>query len=107
MGMESRKYERPGERAILELHFGPDPPEVADSPDLVEQASACGDVVVQASACRDDASAAAIGESADESCTGASVEASIEDEFETDPALVPAGASALAGRACRARPARG
>jgi hypothetical protein len=56
--MESQTHEQPGEQALLELGFGPDPP---------AQPSPC--------------------ESTDE--------AALEAAIEADPALVPAGASAL------------
>ena len=78
MGMESQTNEQPGEQALLELGFGPDPPAADGS--LVDQA----DLTDAA-----DSPAAAVAVSVVQSLS----EDPLEDDFESDPSLVPAGAS--------------
>src|SRR4051794_7826373 len=75
MGMDSQTSEQPGEEALLELGFGPDPP----SADPIDSSTA----------------------DAFDGLTDAAAEAkaepdgSLESDIEADPSLVPAGASAL------------
>src|SRR5689334_21715513 len=77
MGMQSQTNEQPGEQAMLVLGFGPDPP-AADAA-LVAQADLTD-----------------VAESTDEGSVAQAVgEDPLEEDFESDPSLVPAGASAL------------
>jgi hypothetical protein len=106
--MDSQTNEQPSEQALLELGFGPDPPAavpVADiaplelSAELSADDSAGADDSADDADAADDADPAEADDPAERADAAASAkdkfEAELEADLENDPALVPAGASAL------------
>jgi len=83
MGTESQTNEQPGEEALLELGFGPDPPSADLRDQLCLDAPELGADLASDATCED--------AKADD----ASEADSLESAIEADPALVPAGASAF------------
>src|SRR5215208_7099752 len=100
MGMDSQTNQQPSEEALLELGFGPDPPVPPG-----DFSPSDGEADNSDDALTDESSDDSLGESVDGSIEGsvevidaaedAGEQGELESAIESDPALVPASASAL------------